>query len=220
MNEPREVLTGGEERSGSVMAEIIRTPLFKEILNNYLNEIDPKAGAETARTLLWEDPELILSLLASVPSFMNWTIAFLNEIAKEASEKFPPQLIKQLLENMGTDIDKDMFGECATNYGKLIRGVLEESPELEGVLLAAMKGPVAAAAGKGLDNAARYLNEKQREDPAFLGDVLSGVISRVDGREFSAAATSIANTVLDLKPPLFSWALKLMKERIIKRFGR
>lgn len=219
MDEPREVLTGNEVRTGGVMAEIIRTPLFKEILNNYLNEIDPKAGAETARTLLWEDPELILSLLASVPSFMNWTVAFLNEIAKEASEKFPPQLLKQFLENMGTDIDKDMLGECAGNCTKLVKGVLDESPELESALLSAVKGPVAAATGRGLDNAARYVNEKQREDPAFLGDLFSGVVSKVDGREFSTAAASVANAVMDLKPPLVSWGWGLMKERIKKRFG-
>lgn len=219
MDEPGAVLTGEGGEARGVLAEIIRTPLFKEILNNYLSEIDPKAGAETARTLIWEDPELILSLLASVPSFMNWMIAFLNEIAKEASEKFPPQLLKQLLENMGTDIDKGMLGECAVNYATLIRGVLEESPELEGALLAAVKGPVAAATGRGLDSAARYVNEKQREDPAFLGDLFSSVVSRVDGREFSVAAASVANAALDLKPPLVSWGWRLMKERIKKRFG-
>ena len=41
---------------GSVLAEIIQTPLFKDMLNNYLSNIDPRKGPATAKVILWEDP--------------------------------------------------------------------------------------------------------------------------------------------------------------------
>jgi hypothetical protein len=205
---------------GSVLAEIIRTPLFKDMLNNYLSEIDPRRGAASAKVILWEDPQLILSLLASIPPMLNWIIAFLGELGNQTSEKFPPQLVKGFMVNMWEDIDKDAMERCLKSYGRLIKGLLDESPEFQGALLEAIKGPVAIGTGKGINSAVRYINDINRQDPMFLKKVFSGVTSTIEGKEFTEASTSLINAALDQKPPLVSWVWHLLKMRIKRKFGR
>jgi hypothetical protein len=208
------------EQEGSVLAELIRTPLFKDIFNNCLNEIDPKRGAATARTLLWEDPQLIMSLLASLPAVLNWIVGFLAEIGNQTADKFPPELVKSFMRNILEDIDNDALRDCADNYGRLIKGLLDESPEFKTAVIETAKGPVASAAGKGINSAVKYVNELHRQDPMFIKDVLSGVISNIDGKEFAAASTNFMNAALDQKPPLFSWGWNLIAGRIKSRFKR
>jgi hypothetical protein len=205
---------------GSVLAEIIRTPLFKDILNNYLREIDPRRGAATAKVILWEDPQIVLSLLSSIPLMVNWIVAFLGELGNQTSDKFPPQLVKGYMENMWEDIDKDAIEECLKSYGKLVKGLLDESPEFQRAFLEAIKGPVAIGTGKGINAAVKYVNDINRQDPMFLKKVFSGVVSTIEGKEFAEASTSLVNAALDQKPPLVSWAWHLLKMRIKRKFGR
>ncbi|MBW2638272.1 MAG: hypothetical protein JRC86_12285 [Deltaproteobacteria bacterium] len=205
---------------GSVLAEIIRTPLFKDMLNNYLREIDPRKGSATAKVILWEDPQLVLSLLASIPPMVNWIVAFLGELGNQTSDKFPPQLVKGYMANMWEDIDRDAMEECLKSYGRLIKGLLDESPEFQRALLEAIKGPVAIGTGMGINSAVKYVNDINRQDPVFLKKVFSGVVSTVDGKEFAEASTSLVNAALDQKPPLVSWVWHLLKVRIKRKFGR
>jgi len=210
-------MKGGE---GSVLAEIIRTPLFKDMLNTSLSEIDPGRGSTTAKVILWEDPQLILSLLASIPVMVNWIVAFMGELGNQTSEKFPPHLVKGFMANMWEDIDKDAAKGCVKNYGRLLQGLLADSPEFQRTLLEALKGPVATGTGKGINSAVKYVNDVNREDPTFLKKVLSGVVSEIDRKEFTEASTSMVDAVLDQKPPLFSWVWSLLKVRIKRKFGR
>jgi hypothetical protein len=213
-------VSDARDGEGSVLAEIIRTPLFKDMLNNYLSEIDPRRGAATAKVILWEDPQLILSILTSIPLMVNWIIAFLGELGNQTSDKFPPQLLKGFMVNMWEDIDKDAMEECLKNYGRLIKGLLDESPELQMALLEAMKGPVAIGTGKGINSVVRYINDINRQDPMFLKKVFSGVVSTIEGKEFAEASTNLVNAALDQKPPLVSWVWHLLKMRIKGKFGR
>lgn len=208
---------GGE---GSVLAEIIRTPLFKDILNNYLNDVDPRRGSTTAKVILWEDPQLVLSLLAAIPPMVNWIVAFLGELAKQTSDKFPPQLVTGFMTNLWEDIDKDTIEECVKSYGKLIKNLLDESPEFQRVLLEAIKGPVVIGTGKGINSAVKYVNDINRQDPLFFKKVFSGFASTIEGKEFAEASTSLVNAALDQKPPLVSWTWHLFKMRIKRKFGR
>ncbi len=210
-------MKGGE---GSVLAEIIRTPLFKDMLNNSLSEIDPGRGSTTAKVIIWEDPQLILSLLASIPVMVNWIVAFIGELGNQTSEKFPPQLMKGFLANMWEDIDKDAMKECVKNYGRLMQGLLAESPGFRRAFLETLKGPVATGTGKGINSVVKYVNDINREDPTFLKKVFSGVVSEIDGKEFTEASTSLVNATLDQKLPVITWAWHLMKMRIKRKFKR
>lgn len=205
------------KEEGSVLAEIIRTPFFKDMLNNYLSEIDPRRGTATAKVLIWEDPQIVLSLLASIPVVINWIVAFIGELGNQASEKFSPQLVKAFVANMWEDIDKDAVETCLKGYGRLVGELIEESPEFRSALLDALKGPVARETGKRIHSAAKYVNDISREDPAFLKKVFSGVVAEIDGREFAEASTTLVNAALDQKIPLLSWAWHLLKTRMKRK---
>jgi hypothetical protein len=213
-------ISEARDGEGSVLGEIIRTPLFKDMLNNYLSEIDPKRGSATAKVILWEDPQLVLSLLASIPVMVSWIVAFLGELGNQTSDKFSPQLVKGYMTSMWEDIDKDAMEECLKTYGRLIKGLLDESPEFQRAVLEAMKGPVAIGTGKGINSAVKYVNDINRQDPMFLKKVFSGVMSTIDGKEFAEASTSLVNAALDQKPPVVSWGWRLVKMRIKRKFGR
>jgi hypothetical protein len=213
-------ISEARDGEGSVLAEIIRTPLFKDMLNNYLSEIDPKRGSATAKVILWEDPQLVLSLLASIPVMVSWIVAFLGELGNQTSDKFSPQLVKGYMTSMWEDIDKDAMEECLKTYGRLIKGLLDESPEFQRAVLEAMKGPVAIGTGKGINSAVKYVNDINRQDPMFLKKVFSGVMSTIDGKEFAEASTSLVNAALDQNPPVVSWGWRLVKMRIKRKFGR
>lgn len=213
-------MSDARDGEGSVLAEIIRTPLFKDMFNNYLSEIDPRRGAATAKVIIWEDPQLILSLLASIPVMVNWIIAFLGELGNQTSGKFSPHLVKGFMANIWEDIDKDAMEECVKSYGRLIKGLLDESPEFQRALLEVIKGPVAIGTGKGINSAVKYVNDINRQDPMFLKKVFSGVVSTIEGKEFVEASTSLVNAALDQKPPLVSWVWHLLKMRIKRKFGR
>ncbi|TFG38447.1 MAG: hypothetical protein E4H39_00250 [Syntrophobacterales bacterium] len=219
MSETREMSAIDGEK-GSVLAEIIRTPLFKEILNNSLRDIDPARGATAARTLLWEDPQLILSMVSALPLILNWIIEFLGEVGRQTSGKFSPQLMKSYGLAVGGDVNKEALRDCVDTYNRLIKELLNETPELQRAVLAAVKGPIASATGKGINSTVRYINVINREDPMYLQDLLSGVASNVDREEFATASTSLVNAVLDQKPPLFSWGWNLFAGRIKKKFKR
>jgi hypothetical protein len=205
---------------GSVLAELIRTPLFKDMLNNCLSEIDPERGAATARTIIWEDPQLILSLVATLPHMINWMVLFLGELGNQTCEKFPPELLKRFGVQIWEDIDKDAVKTCSITYGKMIEDILRASPKFQDNLLAALKGPVASATGRGINNAVKYVNEIQRQDPLFVKEVLSEVISNIEGKAFAEASASLVDATLDQKLPLISWGWNLIKSRIRRRFTR
>jgi hypothetical protein len=219
VEETRETLNNKDQQA-SVLAELIRTPLFKDMLNNCLSDIDPERGASTARTIIWEDPQLILSIVASLPLIVNWIITFLGEVGNQAAGKFPPQLIKSFASNIWQDIDRQAFKDCLNSYAGLIRGALKESPDLEKALIEAMKGPAAAAAGRGINSAVRYINKIHREDPLFMKDLISAAVSGIDGKELAEASTGIVNAALDQKPRLISWVWHLITGRIKSRFER
>ncbi len=213
-----EHIMDGKDQEGGILKEILRTPLFKDILRDYLNNIDPKGGPVFVKTLVWEDPEVILSVMGALPAIINWVIGAISELAKQVGPAFPPQLLKSFIVNIGDDIDTDTLKDGLSAYGTLVKGVLDESPELGSALINAIKGPGVKAAGKGITSASRYINKIQREDPNLIGDIISGVISNIDEREFTKASMGLVNAVLDQKLPLVSWAWRLTSGRIRYKF--
>ncbi|MCD6570587.1 MAG: hypothetical protein J7L53_07790 [Deltaproteobacteria bacterium] len=219
MDKIEQILDSNEE-SGGILKEILRTPLFKDIIRDYLNNIDPKNGASMIKTLIWEDPEVILSIMGTIPAIINWVIGALSEMGKQIAGAFPPQLLKAFIVNIGGDIDKDTFKEGLNAYGKLIKGILDASPELRVAIIDGIKGPGAKAIGSGVNFALRYINKIHEEDPKLIGEIISGVISSIDTKEFSDASNTLVGAVLDQRPPFVSWGLRMIGGRLRAKFKR
>jgi hypothetical protein len=95
-----------------ILRELIRTPKFKEGAIILLNSIDPPAARSLVRTLFWQDPGLLLSIMGSLPSLVNVGIEALAEVAQQMNS-MPPLLLKDFLNRVVAGIDGEAAGEAA-----------------------------------------------------------------------------------------------------------
>ncbi|NPV60411.1 MAG: hypothetical protein HPY75_12245 [Actinobacteria bacterium] len=103
-----------------ILRELIRTPKFKETLVILLNSIDPPSARRLVRTLFWQDPGLLLSLMGSLPSLINVISEALAEVANQMNT-MPPPLLQDFLNQVVAGIDGAAAGEAA---GGLVSMVL------------------------------------------------------------------------------------------------
>ncbi len=97
----------GVEQAGAlprVMRELIRTPMFRELLKLNLQESPPGTAAELARTILWEDVDVTLSLLGSSPQAVNFVCEFLVEAGRQF-QNFPAEVLQIFIRQMGEKVD-------------------------------------------------------------------------------------------------------------------
>jgi hypothetical protein len=103
-----------------ILRELIRTPKFKEAVIILLNSIDPPAARSLVRTFFWQDPGLLLSILGSLPAFINTGSEALAEAASQMNT-MPPLLLKDLLNQVFAGVDGAAAGEAA---GGLVKTAL------------------------------------------------------------------------------------------------
>jgi hypothetical protein len=86
-----------------------------------LNGVDPDNARELARTIIWEDPEIILSLMGAVPSLANSMIRFLDEIILQVREKFPPELLHEFLSEIMKEFDGEAIRSVKDNISTMVQ---------------------------------------------------------------------------------------------------
>ncbi len=101
-----------------ITRELIKKPVFKNTIRSVLNSIDEENAPEMVRTLIWQDPEFVLSLVGALPSLINVIIKALDEIAIQI-EKFPPALIQDFARAIVDDIDKETMARALDNLSKI-----------------------------------------------------------------------------------------------------
>lgn len=95
-----------------ILGELIRTPKFKEAVLILLNSIDPPAARSLVRTLFWDDPALLMSLMGSLPGIVNLVGEALAEVAAQMSS-MPAPLLQNFLDRVISGIDGAVMGEAA-----------------------------------------------------------------------------------------------------------
>ena len=204
---------------GSILKQILKTPVYKDILRVNLREMNPDTGRSLVKTLVSEDPEVFLSLMSSLPNCINALTAAAGELAVQLGNMYPPETLKSYLISMAEDIDKDAIRECSASWSKLLSSLWEASSDVrlqaKNTILAS--GPKVIAGG--LNTAARSINALIRDDPSTLSTFIAEVFREADKNEIKEATLSLAGAFLDQKWHLVSWALQLTRRRIRKRFG-
>lgn len=105
--------TGGViDGASHVLAELLRSPRFKQSLRIVLNELDPENAPRLVSTLWEEDPEVFLGLLSSLPAVTNAVIEMAREILAHGSE-FPPALLRSFAAELFQGVRADRLGEAA-----------------------------------------------------------------------------------------------------------
>lgn len=199
-----------------LMREIMRNPTVKDILRGHLKGISTDGGRTLVRDLVWQDFEVFLGVLGSVPAVINACAGGLAQLMSEFNTKFTPRLLKEFMGSILKDIDVSELKDLGNAAAGLAGSILAASPELKDII--AEKGPALIA--RGINAGTAGINELCSRDPALIGDFLARVIDNLDKPALSDAALNLADAVLDQKLGLVSWTGRLVARRIAKRLRR
>jgi len=202
---------------GGVMKEVLSTPFVKDIIRNNLNSIKPDKCHPLVMALIWQDPEIILSLLGSIPPVVNSCVGALAEVGNQVNEKLSPELIRDYFASILKDIDTNEFKALAEAYTSMMKNLWDVSPEFREALAKAITGDAPPLIGKGINSATRFINEVNKCDPHVVSKFVSDVVANIDGDEFKDATHTIVNVVLDQKLHLISWTWQLIRKRMKRR---
>jgi hypothetical protein len=202
---------------GGVLKEVLSTPFVKDIIRSSLQSRKPDKSHPLVIALIWQDPEVILSILGSIPPIVNSCVGALAETGNQLNEKFSPELLRDFLGSIINDIDTDEFKVLAEAYTTMIKNLWEVSPELREAVGKTITQEAPPLIGKGINSAARFVNEASKKDPQVVSKFVSDVVANIDGDEFRDATHTIVNAVLDQKLHFVSWTWQLLRKRMKRR---
>ena len=196
-----------------LIRELIRKPLVKGMLRRHLKDITPEGARAMVKTILWQDIEVILGIVGSMPAFINAAAAAVGTLADEVNEKLSPELIKGFAESLLKDVDPAILKDSARAVAALSSNILKASPELKAFIIE--KGPGIIASG--INSCTARLNELCKQDPKLISSFITSVIDNLDQNELRDATLNLAEAFLDQRMGLISWSCKLFKRRVEKR---
>ena len=202
---------------GGVMKEVLSTPFVNDLMRSNLQNIKPDKTHPVVNALIWQDPEVILSVLGSIPSVVNSCTGALAEAGKQLNEKFSPILLRDYVGSILKDIDTEELKGLAEAYAELIKNLWDASPEFREMTGKAITEEAPPLIGKGITSACRFVNEVSKEDPRLVSKFVSDVVANIDGDEFKDATHTIVNAFLDQKLHLISWTWQLLRKRMKRR---
>jgi len=202
---------------GGVMKEVFSTPFVKDLIRNHLQNIKPDKTHPLVNALIWQDPEIMLSLLASIPPVVNSCTGALAETGKQVNEKLSPELIRDYLASMLKEIDTNEFKALAEAYTTLMKNLWEVSPEFREALAQTLTHDAPPLIGRGINKATRLINDVHKSDPQAVSKFVSDVVANVDIHAFRDATHTIVNAVLDQKLHFGSWMWQLIRKRMKRR---
>jgi len=196
-----------------LIRELIRKPLLKGMLRRNLKNITPDGARAMVKTILWQDIEVILGIVGSLPACINAAAAAAGTLADEVNEKLSPELIKGFAESLLKDVDLAIVKDSARAVAALSRNMLKASPELKTFVIE--KGPGIIAFG--INAGTAKVNAICRQDPKLISGFITSVIDNLDKHELRDATLNLAEAFLDQRMGLISWSCKLFKRRLEKR---
>jgi hypothetical protein len=189
----------------SVIKEILATPFVKDLIRANLKSAAIESDPSLVRTLLWEDPEVSLSVLSTLPHLVNRCTGALSEAGREIDEKFSPELLQRYLTAMSNDINTDNITAGAKVWGKIITNLWDASPEFRKTAADNLSQNLPRILGTGITSAARFINEIDRQKPLAVSRFLSNTLDNMDAKEVEGAARILFNALLDHKSRFLSW---------------
>jgi hypothetical protein len=98
------------DAAARVLRELLRTPRFKQSLKIVLGSLDPESAPNLVRTLAWEDTDIFLSLLGSLPELANILLLASRELVSQM-ENFTPEMLDEFLGQVAERLDGEALGE-------------------------------------------------------------------------------------------------------------
>ena len=200
--------------AGGVTKEVLSTPFVKDLIRINLQNIKPDKTHPVVNAFFWQDLEVNLALLASIPRVVNSCTGALAEVAKQLNEKFSSDMLRDYVGSILKDIDTEEMKTLVDAYVALGKNLWEVSPEFREMVGKALTQDAPPLIGNGISTACRLVNEVCKEDPQVVSRFVSDVAKNIDGDEFKDATHTIVNAFLDQKLHLISWTWQLLRKRM------
>jgi hypothetical protein len=196
---------------------VLSTPFVKDIFRSNLQDIKPDKTHPMVNAFIWQDPEVNLALLASIPRVVNSCTGALAEVVKQLNEKFSSDLLRDYVGSILKDIDTEEMKALVEAYVALGKNLWDASPEFREMVGKSLTQDAPPLIGNGISAACRLVNEVSKENPQVVSRFVSDVAKNIDGDEFKDATHTIVNAFLDQKLHLISWAWQLLCKRMKRR---
>lgn len=203
---------------GGIIRELLRTPVFKDIIRNNTHALQYGSGSTMVKTVMGQDPEVFLNLAVSTPALVNIFTRALAELGQQLKSQYPPDTLAVFMESILGEIDTGSLKQCGLVWKDLISSLLRSSPEVMKKLAGKALSAGPATAAQTIDILSRALNSLERGSPGALSGFITDMLLHVDRPGASNAARLIAGAVLDQKWHVCSRLFGLMLSRIRKRF--
>ncbi len=121
-----------------ILAQLLQKAAFKDSLRILFNNIDAPSSRRLIRTILWQDTDFAMALMAAAPSLGNALLHLVDELLDQINDKFPAGMLTGYLEAILQEVDRDTL-ERAQNKARTMMDSLY--PVIEKNLLVDRKGP-------------------------------------------------------------------------------
>jgi hypothetical protein len=207
-----------KEKGRGILEELLRTPVFKDIIRAGTRSLSHADASRAVRTLMGQDTEAFLNLVSAVPALANIFIRAFAELGVQLGNQYPPETLAAFLESLLGEVDTGSLRQCGQVWTELLGALLKASPEAVGAILdrALSSGPAVAA--RGVDSFTRALNRLEENRPGAVSSFMARTLGAMDRPAASSALGIVAGAMFDQKWHVFSWILGFVRSRIGKRF--
>ena len=131
MEDRKERGPAGSKEAGAapgIARELLRTPLFKELILTSLGEGGSEDPRELAKTVVWEDSAFTLGLLGKLPQMIGYWADFLDELGRQL-QNVPPETLREFVSVLGENLDLEALASVPKSFVPLLDTLLWEDPE-------------------------------------------------------------------------------------------
>lgn len=106
-----------------VLSQLLQSPAFKNSSRILFNNLDADSSRRLIRTILWQDSDFALSLMAAAPALGNALVYLVDELLDQLEDKFPPDMLAGYLENALREIDRETLDQARQKAGNMVESL-------------------------------------------------------------------------------------------------
>ncbi|MBU4175975.1 MAG: hypothetical protein KKB90_07790 [Actinobacteria bacterium] len=197
--------------SENLLREVLRTPPLKELILLQMKGIDPDSASGLVRTMMWEDPDVSMSLFGSLPDMVNWLVEFLLELGRQLGD-LPEPFLGEILKVLGEDVDRDRLKEILEIYARLIQRLILSGEDSGGQALPPDQLD-AESLGRVLNRLLTLSNAARRSRKVTAREQFKIVLSQLDRREVFTAAGDLLKSALSMGWAFITWSIRSLIEK-------
>ena len=168
--------------------------------------IDPDNASGLVKAMMWEDPDVSMSLFGSLPDMVNWLLEFLLELGRQLDD-LPEPFLGELLKVLGEDVNRERLKEIPVIYARLIQRLVLGGEDSGGQALAPDQLD-AESLGRVLNRLLTLSNAARRSRKVTVKEQFRVVLSQLDRREVLTAAGDMLKSAAAMGWAFITWSVR------------